>query len=187
MDCSPPGSSVHGDSPCKHSGVSWHSFLQGIFQTQGSNPQHPHFSSIQLLSRVWLSAASWTAGRQASLSITNSRSLLKPMSTESVMPSNHLIFCRPLLLPPSICPSRNCSSEHRTQPGRMPPAHRWGQGECCSVGSRGQGGRPEKSGDSASHLWMICPFNTCTDLTVSALVLDPWVYSRQELPSKRLE
>ena len=47
----------------------------------------------------------WTAARQASLSITNSRSLLKPMSIELVMPSNHLIFCHPLLLPPSICPS----------------------------------------------------------------------------------
>ena len=47
----------------------------------------------------------WTAARQASLSITNSRSLLKPMSIELVMPSNHLILCHPLLLPPSIFPS----------------------------------------------------------------------------------
>ena len=47
----------------------------------------------------------WTAARQASLSITNSRSPPKPMSIESVMPSNHLILCRPLLLPPSIFPS----------------------------------------------------------------------------------
>ena len=51
------------------------------------------------------SATPWTAARQASLSITNSRSLLKLMSFESVMPSNHLILCRPLLLPPSIFPS----------------------------------------------------------------------------------
>ena len=50
-------------------------------------------------------AAPWTAARQASLSITNSWSLLKPMSIESVMPSNHLILCCPLLLPPSIFPS----------------------------------------------------------------------------------
>ena len=62
-------------------------------------------SSVQLLSRVWLFAAPWTAARQASLSITNSRSLPKPMSIESVMPSNHLILCRPLLLLPSIFPS----------------------------------------------------------------------------------
>ena len=62
-------------------------------------------SSIQSLSRVQLSATSWTAARQPSVSITNSRSLLKLMSIESVTPSNHLILCHPLLLPPSIFPS----------------------------------------------------------------------------------
>ena len=61
--------------------------------------------SVQLLSGVWLFAAPWTVTRQASLSITNSQSLLTLMSTESVMPSNHLIFCCPLLLLPSIFPS----------------------------------------------------------------------------------
>ena len=59
------------------------------------------FSSVRSLSRVQLFAITWTAARQASLSITNSRSLLKLFSIESVMPSNHLIICRPLL-PPSI-------------------------------------------------------------------------------------
>ena len=63
------------------------------------------FSSVQLLSCFWLFVTPWTAARQASLSITNSRSLLKPMSIELVMPSNHLILCCPLLLPPSIFPS----------------------------------------------------------------------------------
>ena len=63
------------------------------------------FSSVQSLSRVRLSVTPWTAARQASLSITSSRSLLKLMSIESVMPSNHLILCRPLLRPPSIFPS----------------------------------------------------------------------------------
>ena len=63
------------------------------------------FSSVQSLSRVRLFTTPWTAARQASLSITNSRSLPKPMSIESVMPSSHLIFCRPLLLLPSIFPS----------------------------------------------------------------------------------
>ena len=63
------------------------------------------FSSVQLLSCVQLSVAPWTAACQTSLSITNSRSLLQLMSTPSVMPSNHLIFCHPLLLPPSIFPS----------------------------------------------------------------------------------
>ena len=63
------------------------------------------FSSVQSLSRVRLFAAPWTAARHASLSITNSRSWLKFMPIESVMPSNHLILCRPPLLPPSIFPS----------------------------------------------------------------------------------
>ena len=62
------------------------------------------FSSVQLFSRVQLFVTPWTAACQASLSITNSRSLLKLMSIESVMPSNHLILCYPLL-PPSIFPS----------------------------------------------------------------------------------
>jgi len=60
------------------------------------------FSSVQSLSCVRLFVTPWTAARQASLSITNSRSLLKLMSIESVMPSNHLILCHPLLLPPSV-------------------------------------------------------------------------------------
>ena len=63
-----------------------------------------HFSSVQSLSRVWLFATPWTAACQASLSIANSRSLLKLKSIESVMPSNHLILCCPLLLLPSILP-----------------------------------------------------------------------------------
>ena len=64
-----------------------------------------HFSSVQLLSRVLLFATPWTAAHQASLSVTNSQSLLKFLSVESVMPSNHLILCHPLLLLPSIPPS----------------------------------------------------------------------------------
>ena len=72
----------------------------------------PSFSSVQLLSRVRLFATPWTAARQASLSITNSRSLLKLMSIEAVMPSSHLILCHPLLLLPPIPPSiRVFSSE----------------------------------------------------------------------------
>jgi len=63
------------------------------------------FSSVQSFSRVRLFATPWTAACQASLSITNSQSLLKLMSIESVMPSNHLILCHPFLLPPSIFPS----------------------------------------------------------------------------------
>ena len=63
------------------------------------------FSAVQSLSRVGLFMTPWTAARQASLLITNSLSLCKFMSIELVMPSNHLILCRPLLLPPSIFPS----------------------------------------------------------------------------------
>ena len=62
-------------------------------------------SSVQSLSPVWLFATLWTAACQASLSVTNSRSLLKLMPIELVMPSKHLILCHPLLLPPSILPS----------------------------------------------------------------------------------
>ena len=70
------------------------------------------FSSVQLLSRVQLFATPWTAAHQASLSITNSRSLLKLMSIELVMPSNHLILCCLLLLLSSIfCSIRVFSSE----------------------------------------------------------------------------
>ena len=70
------------------------------------SPLRIQFSSVQSISHVQLFMSSWTAARQASLSITNSLSSPKPMSIESVMPSNHLILCRPLLLlapiPPSI-------------------------------------------------------------------------------------
>ena len=70
------------------------------------------FSSVQSLSRVRLFVTPWIAAHQASLSITNSQSLLKYMSIELVMPSNHLILCRPLLLLPSVFPSiRVFSSE----------------------------------------------------------------------------
>ena len=91
------------------------SFLQGIFLTQESNWGLLHcrhilsswaqFSLVQSLSHVWLFATPWSAPWQTSLSITNSQSLLKLMSIESVMPSNHLILCRPLLFLPSILPS----------------------------------------------------------------------------------
>ena len=63
------------------------------------------FSSVQSLSRIWLFVTPWTAALQASLSNTNSRSPHKLMSIELVMPANHLILCRPLLLLPSIFPS----------------------------------------------------------------------------------
>ena len=78
------------------------------------------FSSIQSLSRVRLCATPWIAARQASLSITNSRSSLKLMSIESVMPSRHLILCRPLLLLPPIPPSIRVFSNESTLHMRWP-------------------------------------------------------------------
>ena len=62
-------------------------------------------SSVQSLSRVYIFATPWILAHQDSLSITNSQSLLKLMSIESVMPSNHLVFCHPLLIMPSVFPS----------------------------------------------------------------------------------
>ena len=72
------------------------------------------FSSVQSLSRVHLFATPWIPAHQASLSITNSQSLLKLMSIESVMPSSHLILCRPLLLLPPIPPSIRVFSNEST-------------------------------------------------------------------------
>ena len=78
------------------------------------------FSSVLSLSCVRLFATPWTAARQASLSITNSRSLPKPMSIESVMPSSHLILCCLLLLLPSIIPSIKVFSSESTLHMRGP-------------------------------------------------------------------
>ena len=78
------------------------------------------FSSVQSLRHVWLFVTPWTAARQASLSITNSRSLLKLMSTELVMPSNHLILCCSLLLLPSIFPSTRVFSNESALHTRWP-------------------------------------------------------------------
>ena len=78
------------------------------------------FSSVQLLSCVWLSATPWIAACQASLSITDSRNLPKLMSIESVMPSSHLILCRPLLLLPPIPPSIRVFSNKSTLLMRWP-------------------------------------------------------------------
>ena len=78
------------------------------------------FSSVQSLSRVRLFATPRTVARQASLSITNSQSLLKLMPIESVMSSNHLILCHTLLLLPSIFPSIRVFSKESTLPIRWP-------------------------------------------------------------------
>ena len=79
------------------------------------------FSSVQSLSHVWLFATPWIRAHQASLSITNSQSLPKPMSINLVMPSSHLILCHPLLLPPPIPPSIRVFSNESTLHMRWPP------------------------------------------------------------------
>ena len=88
----------------------------GIWRVLPSVP----FSSVQSLSSVWPFVTPWTAACQASLSITNSQNLLKPMSIESVMPSNHLILYRPLLLPPSVFPSFKVFSNKSALHNRWP-------------------------------------------------------------------
>jgi len=124
VDCSLPGFSIHGISQAKilelvaisfSRGSSWPRDRSWVFSLScmgqwilyhWATLKAPitSFSSVQSLSHVQLFATPWIAARQASLSITNCWSLTKPMSIESVMPSNHLILCCPLLLP-SIFPS----------------------------------------------------------------------------------
>ena len=87
---------------------------------QGKEKPSVQFSSLQSLSCVWLFVTLWIAAGQASLSISNFRSLLKLMSIESVMPSNHFILCYPLFLPPSIFLSIRVSSNKSALPIRWP-------------------------------------------------------------------
>ena len=116
-----------------------HALLQGIFLAQelnwdllhcrwilyqlsyqGSLNRGSQFSSVQSLSRVWLFVTPWTAAHKASLSITNSQSLLKPKSIESVMPSNYLLLCHPLFLLPSIFPNTRVFSNESALHIRWP-------------------------------------------------------------------
>ena len=87
------------------------------------------FSSVQSLSRVRLFATPWIVACQASLSLTNSRSSLRLMSIESVMPSSHLILCRPLLLLPPISPSIRVFSNESTLCMRWPKYWSFSSGE----------------------------------------------------------
>ena len=85
----------------------WHLYISSCFTHCVIHPDQPRlkFTSVQPLSHIWLFATLGTAAYQASVSITNSWSLLQLMSNESVMPSNHLILCHLLCLLPSIFPS----------------------------------------------------------------------------------
>ena len=105
----PGRATVHGPQRVRHDWVTKHTQAHVCF-----------LSSVQSLSCVRLFATPWTAARQASLSITNSQSLLKLMSIESVMPSSHLILCCPLLLPPSLFPSIRVFSDESVLCVRWP-------------------------------------------------------------------
>ena len=94
--------------------------LTSMWKNQNSSKCSVQFSSVQLLSHVWLFVTPWIAAHQASLSITNSQSLPKLMSIKSVMPSNHLILCHPLLLLPPIPPSIRVFSNESTLCMRWP-------------------------------------------------------------------
>ena len=136
MDCSPPGYSVHGISQARVLEQVSISFSRGSYRTRdwtcvscigqrilyhwATSESWWRFSSVQSLIRVRLFVTPWIAARQASLSITNSRSLLKLMSMESVMPSSHLIFCHPLLLLSPIPPSIRVFSNESTLCMRWP-------------------------------------------------------------------
>ena len=91
-----------------------------VWTTKEARKHFLQFGSVQSLSRVWLFATPWITAHQASLSITNSQSLLKLMSIKSVMPSSHLILCRPLLLLPPIPPSIRVFSSEPTLCMRWP-------------------------------------------------------------------
>ena len=91
-----------------------------IFQMISLRPREVEFSSVQSLSRVRLFATPWITAHQASLSITNSQSLLQLMPIESVMPSSHLILCCPLLLLPPIPPNIRVFSSESTLCMRWP-------------------------------------------------------------------
>ena len=128
VNYSPPGSCVHGIP--QNSGVGCHFLLQGDLPDLGTEPMYTAsqvdslpLSSVQSVSRVRLFATPQTVAHQASLSITNSQSLLKLISIESVMPFNHLILCHPLLLlaPPkttqmyylTVCKARALKSRYQ--------------------------------------------------------------------------
>ena len=117
IDCSTSGLPGPSPSPEGYQGscplhqwcclILWCPLLPSIFPSirDFSNESAVRISSVQSLSLIRFFATPWTAARQASLSITNSQSLLKLMSIKSVMPSNHLILCRPFLLLPLILPT----------------------------------------------------------------------------------
>ena len=118
---SPSSNSIYLDLSYLHQSVShWCNNLPWLSEANSYLYTVFFFSSVQSLSRVWLFATPWIAAPQASLSITNSRSSLKLMSIELVMPSSYLILCCPLLLWPPIPPSIRVLSKESTLRMRWP-------------------------------------------------------------------
>ena len=103
MNCNLPGSSIHGIFQARV--LEWVAIATKVLVICHSSHTSVLINSVQSISHVRLFATPWTAAQQASLSITNSQSFLKLMSIKSVMPCNHLIHCRPVLLLPSILAS----------------------------------------------------------------------------------
>ena len=118
--CDPGTPWSHSEHP---EGGNWEMWLKQEKTVQGTvfkRMTSHQFSSVQSLSRVQLFATPWITAHQASLSITNSQSSLRLVSIESVMPSSHLILCRPLLLLPPIPPSISVFSNESTLCIRWP-------------------------------------------------------------------
>ena len=120
MDCSLPGSSIHGIFQARVLEWGAIAFSRSTVTVLFNKPSVPEFSSVQSPTSVRLYATPWTAACQASLSITNFQSLLKLMSIELVMLSNHLILCHPLLPLPSILPSIRVFSNESVSSHQVP-------------------------------------------------------------------
>ena len=133
--------------------------LTGLYPTECECYCVQSLSHIQLFGTA--KSCKWTAVCQASLSFTVSWSLLKLMSIELVMPSNHLIFCHPLLLLPSICPSIKVFSSDSAFHIRWPQY--WSFSFSISPSSENNGG----------HYWSL---NTCLTLLWVALTTSPWAW-----------
>ena len=116
MDCSQPGPSIHGIFQVR--------VLEWVAIAFSIKPASVQFSSVQSLSRVWLFETPWIAAHQTSLSITNSRSLLKHMSIELVMPSSHLILC--------IAPS-NSNPRHIPRGNQKWKRHMYATVHCSTI------------------------------------------------------
>ena len=145
----------------QNGGGGWESiFTISIYLKIDINTYSVQFSRSVVSDSMW---PPWTTARQASLSITNSRSLLKLMPIESVMPSNHLILCRPLLLPPSIFPSIRVFSNESVLCIRWPKYSSFN----CSISPSNEYSGLMKTSFRHAQEWNLCrPLASITWLSV---------------------